>query len=171
MRKGIKLVGRLMSSRATVGTLFLLVLALPHPGHAAPGGYCADYGPAIATLVGTLSKETVPGPPNYDSIHKGDKPEIYWFIKLVRPLCVHEDKADPNDNPAQQDVAEVQLVLDQKAYDKYRGLLRTKVVASGTLFGALTAQHYTPVLLEVTALARWQPPQPPKAPAPATGSP
>jgi hypothetical protein len=36
---------------------------------------CLSYEPAVVTLSGTLVRKTFPGPPNYKSVKKGDKPE------------------------------------------------------------------------------------------------
>ncbi len=40
-----------------------------------PQSQCLSYEPNIVTLSGTLVRKTFPGPPNYESVKKGDKPE------------------------------------------------------------------------------------------------
>ena len=36
----------------------------------------------IAKITGVFYEKTLPGPPNYESIEKGDKPETKWILKL-----------------------------------------------------------------------------------------
>jgi hypothetical protein len=71
---------------------------------------------------------------------------------------VSQDQSNPDLNPGQKNVRRVQLVLDQTAYERYKALLGRKVVATGSLFGANTGHHHTPVLLTVTCIdqPRWK---------------
>jgi hypothetical protein len=81
-------------------------------------------------------------------------PETEWLLDLSRAVCVDEDKAEPDLNPAQKDVRRVQLVLDGTAYKTHKDLVGKQVVATGTLFGRHTGHHHTPVLLTVSTLAK-----------------
>jgi hypothetical protein len=119
---------------------------------------CKSYEPALVSLHGILVRETFAGPPNYRDIHKGDEPEAIWLLKLESPICVDEDKAQPDLNPSQRNVRKVQLVLNKEYGERANVLLGKRVVASGTLFGAHTGHHYTSVLLTVTYLdlPRWK---------------
>ena len=134
-----------------VGMLFLFSTAAC-VAQARPAAGCLSYEPAVVTLNGILIRETFPGPPNYESVPQGDKPETYWLLDLARPVCVNEDKGEPDLNPMQKAVRRVQLVLDPKAYERHKGLFGKRVVATGTLFGAFTAHHHSPVLLTVRTL-------------------
>jgi hypothetical protein len=116
-----------------------------------PAG-CLSYEPAQVTLHGILVRRTFPGPPNYESVRKGDSAETYWFVKLDMPICVSQDRSEPDLNPAQKDIRRVQLVIEPDAYKKYKTLLDKKVVVTGTLFGAHTGHHHTPVLLTVNTV-------------------
>jgi hypothetical protein len=113
---------------------------------------CKGYEPALVSLHGTLSRRTVAGAPNYEDIHKGDTAEALWLVKLDSAICVAADKAEPDLNPSQKNVREVQLVLNDEQIERASGFLGKRVVATGTLFGAHTAHHRTPVLLTVTYL-------------------
>lgn len=115
---------------------------------------CKSYEPALVSLYGTLTRKIFAGPPNYQDIHRGDAAEAVWMIKLDSPICVNQDKAEPDLNPSQQNVRVVQLVLKKEEIERANTLLGRKVVASGTLFGAHTGHHRTPVLLTVTYLDR-----------------
>ncbi len=41
--------------------------------YVAAQGDCLSYEPTEVRLTGTISRKTFPGPPNYQSIRKGDK--------------------------------------------------------------------------------------------------
>src|SRR5271169_3126831 len=64
---------------------------------------CLSYESSVVTLNGTIIRKTFPGPPNYESVRRGDKPEVYWLIVLSRPICVDKDELNPDLNPAQTD--------------------------------------------------------------------
>jgi hypothetical protein len=116
---------------------------------------CLSYEPVVVELTGAIVRETFPGPPNYENVKEGDQPEVYWLLNLPQPICVDEDKANPDLNSAQVDIRKIQLVfMDPKAYKSYRSLVGKKVVAKGTLFGSLTIHHRTSVLLTVTSIAK-----------------
>ena len=68
-----------------------------------------------------------------------------------------EDEKEPDLNPAKNDVGSIQLVLAPDAYAAYKELVGKRVVASGTLFGAITGHHHTPVLLTVRTLSAVNP--------------
>jgi hypothetical protein len=131
---------------------FLLVF-LPSLAFAQPEvAGCKQYEPVRVSLRGTLVRETLAGPPNYEDTHKGDKPETIWLLTLESPICVDRDKAQPDLNPSQKNIRKVQLVLDNEHYERAQALLGKRVIATGTLFGAHTGHHHTPVLLTVTYL-------------------
>jgi len=113
---------------------------------------CLSYEPSVVKLSGTLVRKTFPGPPNYESVTKGDKPEVYWMLNLLQPICVNQDNQEPDLNPAQTDVRVLQLVVNPVLYKTNGKLVDKRVAATGTLFSAITAHHHTPVLLTVTAL-------------------
>lgn len=119
---------------------------------------CKSYEPASVSLHGILRQKTFAGPPNFEDIHKGDKPEPFWLLKLDSPICVAQDKTDPDLHPAQKNVREVQLVLTKEQDERVAVLSGKRVVATGTLFGSHTGHHHTLVLLTVTylELAHWK---------------
>jgi hypothetical protein len=105
-------------------------------------------------LTGTLIRQTFPGPPNYESVRKGDRAETVWLLVLASPVCVDVDKGDPELNPAKSGVSRIQLEVGAGVYKKYKGLVGTRVVATGTLFAEISGHHHTPVLLTVSTLAK-----------------
>jgi uncharacterized protein DUF4431 len=114
---------------------------------------CLSYEPAVVRLNGTLVRKTFAGPPNYENIRRGDRPETYWLLSLSQPVCVNEDDSDRALSPAHEDIRTVQLVLTEVAYKKYKNLIGKQVVATGTLFGGITGHHHTDVLSKITSLA------------------
>ena len=137
---------------ATVIAVTLLIWAPISLGQSPRQSHCLSYDPALVTLSGTLARKTFPGPPNYESVKKGDKPETSWFLDLPSSICVSEDQAQPGLNPRQSGIREIQLVLTPEQYQRDKGMVGSKVVATGTLFGEHTAHHHTPVLLTVQTL-------------------
>jgi len=138
--------------RATA--VLLMLLSWLGQAYSQSGKSCLSYGPTVVELTGILISRTYPGPPNYESIKPGDEPETSWLLVLRWPVCV--DQGDPGDliNVAKKGIRRIQLALDEDAYDKYHRLLGKRVVATGTLYGSVTAHHKTPVLLEVHTLAK-----------------
>jgi len=105
-------------------------------------------------LVGTIRDEVFPGPPNYESIKKGDEPESYWILKLNEPIDVAEDPEYPvpDENTPQLNVRDVQLVLDvylNADYKAYQQYLNKKVIVMGELSQGFTVHHKTAVLIWV----------------------
>jgi len=113
---------------------------------------CRSYEPATVGLHGKLVRETFAGPPNYDDIRKGDKAETVWLVTLDSPICINQDEAEPDRNPSQKNVRKVELVLNKEDGERAKALLGKRVVATGSLFGAHTGHHHTPILLTVTYL-------------------
>ena len=104
---------------------------------------CLSYEPATVTLKGKITRTTFAGPPNYESIKKGDEPETYWILHLTSTVCVSGDEPEKN-------VSDIQLVfIDDKQYARYKDLLGKQVVANGKLFHAISGHHHTNVLLKV----------------------
>jgi len=132
-----------------VGLLFAI---MPVPTRAAQK--CLEYGPAV-TLTGTLHSRVFAGPPNYESIKRGDAKETAIVLKLMRPTCTK------GGDPVGVDVSfvnirEMQLVVYSDDTSKNDELWRTvnrrmgkRVVVTGTLFGAHTGHHRTNVLIQI----------------------
>jgi Domain of unknown function (DUF4431) len=106
---------------------------------------CLSYDPTTVTLKGKLSRKTFAGPPNYESVKKGDAPETYWILHLTRPICVSGDEPEKN-------VSDIQLFLSEEQYARHKDLLGKRVVVSGKLWHASTGHHHTNVLLNVAGI-------------------
>jgi len=126
---------------------FVLFAALLFPTWA--NARCLGYEPAVVTLKGSLSTRVVPGPPGYVSAAQGDMPETIVMLKLDDVICVLSDGSSYYNIRSHAKVGEVQLevpVVDAKRLEGKR------VRATGSLFGAHTGHHRTPVVLRVAGL-------------------
>lgn len=114
---------------------------------------CFKYEIEATTLFGAIKRVVFPGPPNYESIARGDRPEASWVLKLETSICVDQDE----ENDAEAKVSELQLVFDkQGSYQRYNSLLGRKVKVTGKLFHAITGHHHTPVLIQVSEIRKRQ---------------
>jgi hypothetical protein len=138
----------------TMNSLFFLLTGMAVVFGQPSRDKCLLYGPSVVKLTGTLVRKTFPGPPEYKSIRDGDRSETSWFLDLNTPVCVNQDKAQPDLNPGRNDVRTVQLVVSAESYKKYKILVGQRVITTGTLFGEHTGHHHTPVLLTVRSLAK-----------------
>jgi hypothetical protein len=138
----------MMKTHARFLTLLMFLLVTTASASAQEAG-CLSYDPATVELTGTISRKTFPGPPNYESVRRGDKPETFWILHLERPACVTGNTDEMNE--PERNLTDLQLVLDGKLYTQVRKFTgrRIRVVATGTLFHAHTAHHRTRVLLMV----------------------
>lgn len=138
-----------MLPRVFPGIFTLLLLLVASVAYASAQEQCLSYDPAEAQVTGTLSRQVVPGPPNYQSVRRGDKPETIWVLTLDKPVCVTGNTDDINE--PEQNVTDLQLVLEGAQFAQVRRMSgrRVRVAATGTLFHAHTAHHRTKVLLDV----------------------
>ena len=130
--------------RSRVVTISLLLAA---------GIGSADARPCLETdsraaIEGSISRETFPGPPNYEDTATGNSPDTYWILTLKDPICVagREKSKDP--------LSRVQLVLAPEGYKRFAPLLGTPVRATGSLFEAVSGHHKTSMLLQVERIER-----------------
>lgn len=107
--------------------LFILTLCSYAQASVADVYSCLEYGPI--RLVGTLVRQTYAGPPDYESVTKGDEPQVIWVLQLERRVCVDANAKYPRE-PTQ---IEIELALPADRYAQYRHLLGQKIIATGEL--------------------------------------
>lgn len=112
-----------------------------------------NYEPQIVELQGTLELRTYPGPPNYESIQQGDKPEQCYYLKLFQPIDV---KPALNFESLINDMVEKDVNLIQLSIEKDNLFLllrkigiNKKIKLKGKLFHRHTGHHHTEVLMTV----------------------
>lgn len=112
---------------------------------------CLSYVPGASIVEGQLVRRIFPGPPNYESPAQGDTEETYYFVALKRPRCVSAGNDSDGLESAVDRVEQVQLIFsDRAAYDRLGPSLNHQVRCRGSLVGAISGHHHTPVLLEVS---------------------
>ena len=130
----------------------LLIAFLCDAVSASPQEDCLSYQTHDIQLTGRILKKVFPGPPNYENIKEGDLPEEAWIIRLAKPICVKANKQD-EDDVAENDVSELQLVLRGNQFAQIRRLMkRGAVTVTGYLFHSSTGHHHTAVLMWVTRI-------------------
>jgi hypothetical protein len=118
----------------------------------ASGQNCFEYGPSVS-LTGTLSSRVFAGPPNYESIKRGDRKETAIILSLSSPVCTTGNTTANSFDVSEADIREVQLVITKPEHWKTLKRLRGKpVLVTGTLFHAHTGHHRTQVLITVAEL-------------------
>jgi hypothetical protein len=105
------------------------------------------------TLTGTLRSKVFPGPPNYESIKRGDRAETAIILSLATPICTAAGNPADIVDVAETDIRDVQLVITKPSDWKLaKRLVGKPVVLTGTLFHSHTGHHRTKVLLTVAEL-------------------
>jgi hypothetical protein len=136
-----------MRTRLLMTTLLLLVGFCA----SASGQKCLEYGPTVS-LTGTLRSQVFPGPPNYESIKRGDRKERAIILTLVAHTCTTGNDPQGIDVP-ENNVREMQLVVTESAHWKIvERRLGKRVIVTGDLFHAHTGHHRTKVLMNITGI-------------------
>jgi hypothetical protein len=107
------------------------------------------------TFQGTLSHPVFPGPPNFEDVKKGDRPERAYIITLDAPICATGD--DFLDSS--QSLKTIQLLIDGSSPDSaalkagLAQLTGKRVQATGkSAFGAQTGHHHAPLLMTLVSV-------------------
>lgn len=126
-------------------------------GMAHAGAACLDVRQSQPlTFKGSLSRPVFPGPPNYEDVKKGDKPERAYIIKLDAPICATGDEF----LDSSQTFDTVQLLVDDSTNDSralnasLTQLIGKRVEVTGKSgFGAQTGHHHAPLLVTLVKIA------------------
>lgn len=111
---------------------------------------CLGYDPQVVTLEGKLTRETYPGPPNFESVAKGDAAETGYYLALLKPACV---RAKPDEELSNYDqVKKVQLILSKKQYAQLQPNQGKAIKLTGMLRDGNTGHYHAPVGLEVKTI-------------------
>lgn len=135
-------------------TTLLAVITMLLSGLAAPvsAQRCLAYERNVVTLTGKLHSQVFAGPPNYESIRKGDRKETALLVTLTERLCTVGGASQEGDE-AETNIREIQLVVQNPAHWKtIQRLMGKRVQITGSLFHAFTGHHRTKVLIEVASI-------------------
>jgi hypothetical protein len=107
---------------------------------------CVRYWSDTVTVAGKVRRHVYPGPPNYESIRRGDEPQPVLLLRLDVPLCTRASK----EYTAYEDVREVQILADPLDFRFAERHLGKRVRVRGTLTGADVGYHHRDVLIDAT---------------------
>ena len=120
------------------------------------GGACLDVRRTQPfEFKGTLSRPVFPGPPNFEDVKKGDKPERAYIITLDAPICATGDEF----LDSSQSFKSIQLLVDASSKDGaalaggLAQLIGKRVQVTGkSAFGAQTGHHHAPLLMTLVSV-------------------
>lgn len=112
--------------RGAVALFGLIVLFSARPATALEYS-CLQYGPI--DIAGIIVRHTYAGPPDYESVTKGDEPRTVWVLQLDERVCVEANRQYPREVIQ----LEVELALTPEQYRQYRNLLGQRVRVTGEL--------------------------------------
>jgi hypothetical protein len=104
---------------------------------------------------GVLTYKVFPGPPNFEDVRKGDKPEPAYILRLQKPICVAGDAfIDPE---KQIDRIQIFPAYEDRENPALWKELRSSVgkfvaVEGSEPFGAHTGHHHAPLLMPITKI-------------------
>ncbi len=113
------------------------------------------YDPAQVKLKGVVEIQTFPGPPNYESIQKGDEMERGAYLRLYQPIDVNLILIATNEiNEPEKNIKIIQIA-DINDVDWKKFLKKGKhIQITGTLFHRFTGHHHTRVLIDVKQIEK-----------------
>lgn len=149
--------------------VLVALLAGPGPGAAAPAA-CIQEAETV-DLYGTITREAFPGPPNYQSIARGDAADIVFIITAETPydICA----ADPKTGAPRPigRVLRFQLFRSPDLRLSQLPVVFGRGHVHGTITVGLTGPYHTAAAVEVIDFENtgpWSPPPWPAAPRVAT---
>ena len=127
--------------RVTIGTAVFALSAIVAANVVAQ---CLPLDDRLVTLTGRVIRRTYPGPPNYEDIRRGDRPETQLILILRTPICA-EGQGIRGMPLRIDDVSEITLVPSD-AVPRIQAVGKVFTV-SGALFEAHTGHHRTKLLM------------------------
>src|SRR5256884_6112978 len=109
---------------------------------------CHHYRPAPVSLTGRLIRRTLPGPPNYQSIARGDRPQVADLLILDAPICTIPDYKDSPNTDAFQGQDTIQVRRAESTWRDVGRLTGRRVIVTGTLSEWALGPHPTPVVID-----------------------
>jgi hypothetical protein len=97
-----------------------------------------------------LIQRTLPGPPNYESIARGDRPQVVDLLILDTPICTIADYQDSPNTDAFQSQDTIQVRRAESTWQEVRRLSGHRVVVAGTLAEWALGPDRTPVVIDPT---------------------
>ncbi len=106
------------------------------------------------SFTGKVSRETFPGPPNYESIDDGDTPETVWILTIDSPRCVvATSMEDGSPYEVSKSTTRFQLAFESSSvYQTQKSLVENEATVTGKLFVGQTGHHHTKALIAVKTM-------------------
>jgi len=134
-----------------VSSLVILATAgAPAPAPPSVADSCHHYRPTSVSLTGRLIQRTLPGPPNYQSIARGDRPQVVDLLILDAAICTIPDYKDSPNTDAFQGQDTIQVRRAESTWREVRRLSGQRVVVTGTLSEWALGPDRTPVVIDPT---------------------
>jgi len=130
----------------------LAVVVAGAPGQSHRADSCYHYKPAVVALTGRLIQRTLPGPPNYQSIARGDRPDIVDFLILDAPICTIADYKDSPNTDVFRGQDTIHVRRAEATWHDVRRLTGQRVTVRGTLAEWGRGTYRTPVVIDPTAV-------------------
>jgi len=142
---------------AMFGTrLIAVVMAGAFAIHAEAAEPCMDLKASkVVQFEGTLTRKIFAGPPNYEDVRKGDRPEPAYILQLKKPICVAGDEFIGQDKLIDrvQIFPEYEEKENKALVRALRGSIGKVVAVEGVSpFGAHTGHHHAPLLLPISKI-------------------
>lgn len=119
---------------------------------ATAGSPCLQSGSGQVSVTGTLIQKVVPGPPNYKSVNRGDRPTLRWMVRLQATVCVAGVATGHHEAPDVADVRVVELALPDATIAKYSDLVGKRVTVSGFVSTRQQGEQNAVVILDVKSI-------------------
>ncbi|KAF7781170.1 hypothetical protein PRUB_b0309 [Pseudoalteromonas rubra] len=106
----------------------------------------------IVTLFGKVKEEVFAGPPNYESINDGDRPQFYWLLYVNEPIAIFGRCFESQKLSEYGNTCCFQLALKEDFYDNRNDILDKFVKVDGQVFLGHTGCHKTKALIDVAKI-------------------
>jgi hypothetical protein len=127
----------------------VLVIALALASQLARAAGCVVENDIVG-VIGALSRQTFAGPPNYESVDRGDQAETVWILTVREPIAFCALGAAEGKSHPVGSVSRFQLVLNEQQRGLPQSLIARYALVRGRIFLGHTGHHHTAALIEVT---------------------
>lgn len=113
------------------------------------------FGDKESTLRGEIRAEIGYGPPNFGEPPSKDAQYTYYVLYLDDPINVLSESSESEVGGIEENRFNIKTIqLMGWEGEEFKDLMNRKVMVRGTLFGAHTLYHHTPVLMDVKAIEK-----------------
>lgn len=106
----------------------------------------------FTTLFGKVREEVFPGPPNYESINNGDRPQFYWVLYMNSPISLVGRSMENGALYENGNSCMFQLNLTDAIYENRLDILGKYVKVDGDIFFGHSGHHKTKAVLNVNSI-------------------